>query len=95
MFIGSPSVILPVVSIVALTPIMFNIVERAPKITDKIPQRFIVEDEEVSIQLVVVDQLHPDLILPMSERAENVILTVPAIIRVVCAELRLILLQAI
>lgn len=53
------------------------------------------EDEEIGVQLVVVDQLHPDLVLAMRERAEDVVLAVCTIVWVVCAELGLVLLQAV
>ena len=53
------------------------------------------EDEEVGVRLVMVDQLHPDLVLAVREGAEHVVLAVVTVVGVVSAELSLILLEAV
>ena len=53
------------------------------------------EDEEISVSLVVMNQFHSDLILSMSKRAVNIVFTIAAIIGVVCTKLSLILLEAV
>ena len=53
------------------------------------------EDEEVGVQLIVVDQLHPDLVFPMRKRAKDIILTVCTIVGIMGAELRFVLLEAV
>lgn len=69
MFMRSPSIILPIVCVIALTSIVLNIVKRTPK-------RFIVEDEEVSVRLVMVNKFHSNLVFSMSKRTKHAILTV-------------------
>lgn len=61
-------VILPVVGVDALAAIMGKIVERAPDC-------FVVEDEEIVIEFVVVNQLDGDVIFWMRERAVGSIFT--------------------
>ena len=64
-------------------------------INEGLPESFIVKKEEVRIELVVVDQLHPDLVLAMGEGAIGSILAIRAIIRIVDTELGLVFLEAV
>ena len=53
------------------------------------------EDEEVHVYLVMVDQLHPNLVLPVSKRTEDAVLAVCAIVGIVSAELCLVFFQTV
>jgi hypothetical protein len=54
------------------------------------PHCFIVEDEEVLVELKVMDKLRVDVFLRVCERAEGPILALPQLIWVECAEFGLI-----
>jgi len=87
--IGRPSSeVLPVVGVVALASVVFDVVKGTP-------ERFVMEDEKISVSLIVMNQLHSNLVLSMSKRAVHIVFTVAAIIRVVRTELGLILLETI
>lgn len=60
-----------------------------------IPQGFIVKNKKVSVLIVVMDQLHPNLIFRVGERAINPILTTRYTARVTGTELGLVLLQTV
>lgn len=82
------SIVLPIMRVHAHATIMIDVVEGTP-------DRFIEEDIEIDIVRVVVNELNVNVGFGVGERAEDAVLARLAIVRVLRAEFRLVLVWAV